>query len=250
MLSIRLSLPPCAVLHRIPVASFFLVAFVLIAGGSFAPATVDAEDAAGGDTGSQVQQSWSQWRGPNRDGQLTGQQWPSRLDGALAKQWSVELSPSYSGPIVHEGNVITTETVDKKYERVTAYDLKTGKLTWQTQWEGAMAVPFFAASNGSWIRSTPACSKEHLLVLGMRDLLVCLDPRDGNERWRINFPKEHGSPVPAFGGVCSPLIDGDQAYVQTGRDTVCVSLSDGAIRWKTLGESTGMMSGGAFSSPT
>ena len=40
-----------------------------------------------------------------------------------------------------------------------AYDRKTGEKVWETRWDGAMKVPFFAAKNGSWIRSTPAGSR-------------------------------------------------------------------------------------------
>ena len=116
---------------------------------------------------------WSQWRGPNRDGQSTGPQWPDRLDkNSLERQWSVPLGPSYSGPIVSDQLVFTTETKNEKSEVVFALERKTGEERWRAEWKGAMKVPFFAASNGSWIRSTPAYDGECLYVAGMRDVLV------------------------------------------------------------------------------
>ena len=77
--------------------------------------------------------------------------------------------------------MFTTETKDKKFEVVTAFDRKTGKELWRAQWEGAMTVPFFAKANGDWIRATPACDGESLFVAGMRDVLVCLDAQTGKE---------------------------------------------------------------------
>jgi outer membrane protein assembly factor BamB len=192
---------------------------------------------------------WNQWRGPARDGIADQTPWPEALTNRLKLVWEQPLSPSYSGPIVHEGLVVTTETIDKSTERVSAYELGTGKLAWEVQWPGAMAVPFFAASNGDWIRSTPVCSEGRLVVLGMRDLLVCLNPKDGSEFWRVDFPAQIGTPLPAFGGVCSPLVDQGAVYVQTGGAVVKVSLSDGSLIWKTLENSEGMMTSGAFSSP-
>ena len=192
---------------------------------------------------------WNQWRGPSRDSQLAETKWPDALNGKLNLLWEKKHAPSYSGPITQNGLVFTTETIDKTTERVTAYEIATGDLVWKVEWPGAMAVPFFAASNGDWIRSTPAVSGDHLLVLGMRDVLVCLDPKTGNEKWRVDFPAEMKTPLPAFGAVCSPLIDGDAAYVQTGGALVKVALKDGSVIWDSLKDTNGMMSSGAFSSP-
>ena len=115
---------------------------------------------------------WPQWRGPSRDGQVQGETWPDRLDkAALEKLWRVPLDPSYSGPIVSGDLVFTTETKNKESEVAVALDRKTGKERWRTEWKGAMTVPFFAASNGSWIRATPAYDSGCLYVAGMRDEL-------------------------------------------------------------------------------
>ncbi len=130
--------------------------------------------------------------------------------------WRAELGPSYSGPIVSGDRVFTTETKDKKLEVVTAFDRITGRQIWRVQWEGAMTVPFFAKSNGDWIRSTPALDGDRLYVAGMRDVLVCLDAGNGNEVWRKDLAKELGTPLPDFGFVCSPLVDGEAVYVQAG----------------------------------
>ena len=37
--------------------------------------------------------------------------------------------------------------------------------------------------------------------------LVCLDANTGKEHWRIDFMNQFKSPLPAFGFVCSPLVD-------------------------------------------
>ncbi|QDT12033.1 PQQ-binding-like beta-propeller repeat protein [Planctomycetes bacterium K23_9] len=198
--------------------------------------------AAGGD--------WSQWRGPSRDSLLVDAVWPDALTGNLNLVWERPHAPSYSGPVVQDGVVFTTETIDKSTERVTAYKLDSGEVVWSKEWPGAMAVPFFAASNGDWIRSTPAVTQGALVILGMRDVLVCLDPKTGEEKWRVDFPTAMGTPLPSFGAVCSPMIDDGAVYVQTGGALVKVSLSDGSLVWKALENAAGMMSSGAFSSPT
>lgn len=193
--------------------------------------------------------TWPQWRGPTRDGQFTGPTWPAKLDtNHLRQTWRVELGPSYSGPIVAGDRVFTTESKGKKFEVVLALDRNTGKELWRVQWEGALSVPFFAKSNGDWIRSTPALDGDRLYVAGMRDVLVCLDVRAGRELWRKDFVKEHGTALPDFGFVCSPLVDENAVYVQAGGSLAKLDKLTGKILWQALQDKGGMM-GSAFSSP-
>ena len=193
--------------------------------------------------------TWPQWRGPTRDGQVSGATWPEKLDTHhLQRTWSVALGPSYSGPIVGLDRVFTTETKDKKVEVVTAFDRNTGQQLWRAQWDGADSVPFFAKANGDWIRSTPALDGDRLYVAGMRDVLVCLDARDGKELWQKDCVKELGSPPPDFGFVCSPLVEGDSVYVQAGASLLRLNKTNGQLVWRTLKDQGGMW-GSVFSSP-
>lgn len=194
--------------------------------------------------------TWPQWRGPNRDGTVSGPAWPNKLDDASLKQlWRVEkLGPSYSGPVVAADRVFTTQTVDKKTEVVTAHDRKTGKQLWKASWDGSITVPFFAAKNGSWIRSTPAFDGKTLFVAGIKDVLVALDGDTGKEQWRLDFVKEFNSPSPDFGFVCSPLVDDTGVYVQAGGSVAKVDKKTGKVLWRALKDGGGMM-GSAFSSP-
>jgi outer membrane protein assembly factor BamB len=194
--------------------------------------------------------TWPQWRGPGRDGLVSGPNWPNSLsEKALTRLWHVDLDPSYSGPIVSETAVFVTGTAEKKTEVVMALDRKTGKELWRTAWPGAMTVPFFASSNGSWVRATPALDGDSLFVAGMRDVLVSLNAKSGKEQWRVDFVKEFNTAVPAFGFVSSPLVEGDFLYVQAGASFVKLDKKTGKVIWRVLKDEGGML-GSAFSSPT
>jgi outer membrane protein assembly factor BamB len=197
---------------------------------------------------------WPQWRGPTRDCQIQKTEWPQSLDEEHLKQtWQVPLGPGYSGPLVIGDRVIVTETRDKSHEVVRALDRKTGSELWKTEWQGAMSVPFFAQANGSWIRSTPASDGRHVFVMGMRDVLVCLDIQSGDEVWRLDFVKKFGSALPSFGAICSPLLDGEFLYIQAAASVVKIRKSDGEVVWRSAQEGGGAsgsgMSSSAFSSP-
>ena len=220
-----------------------LIAGLLCGGGDgTTPAT--AQTTADGDGN-----TWLQWRGPTRDGRFYGPAWPDKLSAdRLREVWRVPLQPSYSGPIVTADRVITTETQDKARERVSAYDRSSGKLLWEQTWDGAIKVPFFAAANGSWIRSTPACDGDTLYVGGIRELLAALDVATGEILWKIDCTQQFGSEVPAFGFVCSPLVEGDALYVQAAQSIMKLDKDNGNVIWQA-GKGPGGMYGGAFSSP-
>lgn len=198
----------------------------------------------------QTKPIWNQWRGPARDGKVSGTNWPNRLaDKHLEKTWRLELGPSYSGPIVSADAVFVTETKDKTIEIVRALDRKTGKELWKVEWSGAISVPFFAKKNGDWIRATPAYDGKSLFVAGMRDVLVSLNAKTGQEQWRVDFVQQFKSGVPEFGAVCSPLIDGDAIYVQAANAVVKLEKATGKVLWRAMANGTSIMESGAFSSP-
>ncbi len=215
------------------------------------PATEPAstDPASTGPASTDAASTWPQWRGPSRDGHSAGAPWPTSLDDdVLREQWRVELGPGYGGPIVTKDRVFTVETEDKRDEVVRAFDRATGRRLWETRWPGAMKVPFFAARNGSWIRSTPAWDGEHLFVAGMRDVLACLDGSTGDVVWRVDLADRYEATRPAFGCVSSPLVDGDHVYLQAAGGVVKLDKRSGESVWRGLVDGGGMQ-GSAFSSP-
>ena len=192
---------------------------------------------------------WAEWRGPQRSGLSTGDAWPTTLTEASFEQlWRVDLGPSYSGPIVSNEFVFTTATQNERDEIVYAFDRASGEEKWRAEWQGAMTVPFYAAANGSWIRSTPAHDGKRIYVAGMRDVLVCLEIKSGQEVWRIDFMEEFDHELPSFGLVSSPLVDADAVYIQGGGGVIKINKLTGEILWRVLRDDP-RESDSAFSSP-
>ena len=192
--------------------------------------------------------TWTQWRGPMRDGYApaTTFQWPASIK-SLDTLWHVDLGDGYPSPIVSADRVFTVETIEGR-EVVRAFDRATGKPIWDYAWEGSMLVPVFAMKNGSWVRSTPAFDGKTLYVGGMRDVLVAIDTETGKARWRVDFVERYKTPLPSFGLVCSPLVKGDALFIQAGASFVRLDKNTGNEVWRALVDEGGM-SGSAFSSP-
>jgi outer membrane protein assembly factor BamB len=177
--------------------------------------------------------TWPQWRGPTRDCVTTGDPFPDKLV-TLKQSWRVELGPSYSGPIVLADRVIVTESPDDKTEMVRALDRGSGQELWTAKWAGGQAVNELARERGTWMRATPASDGQSVFVPGMRDTLVCLDAKTGKENWRIDFVAEYKAPLPMFGTVSSPQVDGDAIYTLAAGGVVRVNAKTGKVEWRTL----------------
>ena len=191
---------------------------------------------------------WNQWRGPQRDGTVIGDPWPADFTG-MKQLWRADLGKGYSGPLVVGDRVFVTESLDKQTEGVRALDRVTGREIWTVSWPGRGKVPFFAARNGDWIRSTPVHDENALYVGGMEEVLVKLDSATGRELWRIDFPERFVTQIPDFGFVSSPLVDGSALFIQAANSLVKVDKQTGETLWRQLAESANIFSSGAFSSP-
>ena len=147
-----------------------------------------------------------------------------------------------------DGDTVYVTESSGDNEVVRALDRANGKEKWRHTWAGKMRVPFFAAKNGSWIRSTPALANGKLFVAGMRDHLLCIDIKTGKRLWEINFPKELKTPIPSFGCVCSPMVDDKFVYMQAGAAFCKIEQDTGKMVWQSMKDKGGMY-GSAFSSP-
>ena len=218
------------------VSCWYVISVFLLHGSVFAQSESDSTD-------------WAQWRGPSRDGKVDAAPWPDTLSkDRFIQNWRTALGPSYSGPLVVGDSVYITETVNEKDEVVRCLDRNTAAQKWEVNWTGSMKVPFFASSNGSWIRSTPACADGKLYVGGIRDMLVCIDASTGKILWQKDFPTINNTPIPMFGCVCSPLVDGDAVYMQAGGAMHKLNKDTGAPIWQSASDGPGNNSS-VFSSP-
>jgi outer membrane protein assembly factor BamB len=217
---------------------------VLIWALALAPAVVPAaaEDDA------TAPEDWSQWRGPRRDGTVQGPEWPEDLSG-LRPTWRVELGKGYPGPIVAGDRVFVVESSDSKTVGVRALAREDGSELWRRTWPGKGSVPFFAASNGAWVRSTPAFEGKLLYVGDMQEVLTALKADSGEIAWRVDFPERFETEVPDFGFASSPLVDGEDLYVQAANSIVKLNRRTGETVWRSLAGTGKIKESGAFSSP-
>ena len=153
-----------------------------------------------------------QFMGPRRNGVVTGP--------ALATQWSTTapevvwrqpIGPAWSGFVIAGDLALTQEQLGPE-ERVTCYELATGKL----RWAHADEDRYINTIAGEGPRATPTLAGGRVYTLGARGRLNCLDLASGHLHWTRSLTQEAACGVPEWGFSGSPLIHEGQVIVSAG----------------------------------
>ncbi len=186
-------------------------------------------------------EDWPEWRGAGRTGvwRETGivEKFPAQ---GLAFRWRVPIRGGYSGPAVAGGRVLVSDFSPTDFpagtERALCLDEKTGKVLWEQQWAADYRPLMPAYAIGP--RATPTVDGDRVYFLGATGTLACLDVETGAVRWRKDYQKEYGTPVPVWGMAGAPLVDGPRLICLVGGrpDAMVVAFDKltGAELWRAL----------------
>lgn len=190
---------------------------------------------------------WNQWRGPNRDGIVTGFQVPSTWTaGSLARRWSVTVGEGHSSPIV-VGERVYMFAREGDEEIMRCLSLADGKAIWRDAYAAPYELNRAARGHGKGPKSTPVVAAGRLFSLGIDGHLSAYDAAKGTVLWRKHFAKEYKSTSPVFGTSTSPIVDGNNVIVHVGGDDsgalTAFDAASGNVTWKWDGD------GPAYTSP-
>jgi len=186
-------------------------------------------------------QDWPQWRGPNRDGKVTGFAAPQAWPKELAPKWKTSVGTGCATPAL-VGDKLYVFARQGDEEVTLCLNAADGLEVWKDKYT-AQAVTGAAARHPG-PRSSPAVANGKVVTLGVGGVVSCLDAGSGKVAWRKDpFPKV----VPQFFTATSPIIVDGKAIVHVGgKDNgaiVAFDLSSGDEKWKWTAE------GPAYSSP-
>lgn len=145
-------------------------------------------------------QDWTQWRGANRDGKVSGFTAPESWPPELTMQWRESVGTGDASPVLVGDQLYLFTRQDDK-EAILCLDAKSGAEQWRNEYVAAAVTGAGARHPGP--RSTPALSDGKIVTLGASGILSCLDASSGKLLWRKDpFP----GVVPRFFTSMSPLI--------------------------------------------
>lgn len=185
-------------------------------------------------------QDWPQWRGPNRDGKVTGFAAPQTWPKELAQKWQVTVGAGDSTPAL-VGDKLYVFVRQGEEEVILCLDAGTGKEVWRDKY---VAPPVTGAPSREHPgpRSSPAVADGKVVTLGATGIVSCVDAASGKVVWRNDQYKG----VPQFFTATSPIIVDGMAIVQLGGPgegtIVAFDLATGNAKWKWEGDGPGYSS--------
>jgi len=190
-------------------------------------------------------EDWPQWRGPNRDGKVTGFTPPATWPKALAQKWKVAVGDGDATPALVGDKlfVFTRQGTDEVLSCLNAAD---GNEIWKKSYPATATVgPPAQAHPGP--RSSPAVGEGKVVTLGVGEMLSCLDAASGKMIWRKEFSKEFPKTFPRFYTATSPIIVDKMCVVHLGAEgngaIMAFDLANGDVKWQWKGD------GPAYGSP-
>lgn len=179
-------------------------------------------------------QDWPQWRGPNRDANVSGATIPATWPKTLKEQWKVTVGIGHASPVIANGKIYVFARQGEE-EVLLSLDAATGKELWRSSQPIAYEMHEAATGHGKGPKSTPIVYKGNVYTFGISGVLSCHDARTGKVKWRQEFSKQFPKTSPLFGTAMSPIIDSGLLIAHVGgHDKGALTAFDpetGAVKW-------------------
>jgi outer membrane protein assembly factor BamB len=184
-------------------------------------------------------QDWPQWRGPNRNGKVSGFTAPTTWPKILTQRWQVTAGKGDTSPVLVQDKLYVFGRQEAE-EVVLCLEATSGKTIWQAKYpEGRKIVGPSAGHPGP--RSTPVVVAGKLCTLGVGGVLSCFDAAKGTLLWRKQSAKDYLGASTETESSMSPIVVDGRCVVQIGDWTkgsiIAFELAGGEPKWKWDGDS-------------
>lgn len=155
-------------------------------------------------------ENWPQWRGPNNDGISSETNLPTNWSATQGVLWKLKM-PGMSGatPVVWGDRIFVTSAAGD--ELVLMCISTKGETLWQkTIAKGNLSA---RSDEGNAASPTPTTDGKHIWGCFGNGDLACVD-FEGNIIWKVSLPERYGKFRYQFGMHMTPVLHGDQLYIQ------------------------------------
>lgn len=158
--------------------------------------------------GGQRNATWNQFRGPNGQGAVEGDDIPINFGQDTNVLWKTAIGPGHSSPLIWDDRIFLTAVEPANKERLItlAIDRKNGKILWRKVVQAETKVRFHPLNNPA--SSTPAADERHVYVYFGTFGLICYD-RAANVVWR----RKMKTPRSKYGMATSPILYEDKVIL-------------------------------------
>lgn len=174
---------------------------------------------------------WPGFRGPQRNGTLTGVTIPTDWEENPPEElWRVPVGPGWSSFVV-AGRLLFTQEQREENEFVVCYDADSGSEIWTSTVEARITDPL----GGPGPRATPTLADGKVYTLGSLGHLRALDAKTGDVEWEVDIRETAAVKEPMWGFSASPIVVGSNVIVYAGgkdnRGTLAFDKDNGLLKW-------------------
>jgi outer membrane protein assembly factor BamB len=144
--------------------------------------------------------------------------------------WSVDLGEGHASPVVLNGRVyVMDHDEEKQMDILRCFSLLDGREIWRRGYR------VYMKRNHGISRTIPAVTDKHVVTIGPRGHVMCVDAVTGDFLWGINLEKDYGTIIPLWYTAQNPIIDGDIAVIAPGGSALMIGadLETGEVVWET-----------------
>jgi outer membrane protein assembly factor BamB len=183
-------------------------------------------------------ESWPQWRGPDRDGVSRATAWLP--EGKAEHLWETEVGLGYSSVSVADGRLYTMG-----YDRDLGMDLVfcLDATTGEEIWVHAYPAEIWNEAHTGGTLTTPTIDGDVVFTLNREGNLYALEAGSGEVIWHVPLLDVYELTPPRWGFSASPLVLGDDELIVNAGSILSVDKSNGEVLWMSKDY------GGAYSTP-
>lgn len=177
--------------------------------------------------------AWPRFRGPNFDAVYTEDAALSRTlpHGGPKVLWSIDVGEGFAGPAILNGRVyILDYDQQNQADVIRCMSLEDGRDIWQ------YSYPIKVKRWHGMSRTVPTVTDEHIVTIGPKCHVTCLDSTTGEFRWMFDLVSQFKTKVPQWYTAQCPLIDNGRAIIAPAGEDVLMMAVDcrtGEIVWQT-----------------
>jgi outer membrane protein assembly factor BamB len=183
-------------------------------------------------------QDWPQWRGPNRDGKVTGFSAPATWPQQLTQKWKVPVGLGDTTPAL-VGDKLYAFGRQETNEVIRCLEAGSGKIVWEEKYPAQYVVTGPAARHPG-PRSSPAVADDKICTLGVGGILSCLDAATGKVLWRKQSTNDYLGTAYQFDSSMSTILVEGRCIVHVGGKgqgaIIAFDLTRGEQKWKWEGD--------------
>src|SRR5262249_12576582 len=147
--------------------------------------------------------------------------------------WQRDVGDGYSSPVIAGEQLFLFHRIGDK-DSVECLDAAKGTARWAFNYETNYSDRL---GKGDGPRATPLVADKHVYTLAADGRLHCIDREKGKKVWMRALHEEYTVPDSFFGVGTSPLLVGDNLFVNVGgkgSGVVALNKNTGKEVWKKL----------------